>query len=185
MTSSIPDTTSELYPFETLSKQERLRLLFTLMWPCFIVDLPLHLLHGRWPNDSIRHAVIVLSVLLLSTWVVRRTVRCDLPGFHLVVVRGNEEELTRAMNYWESLRVTWLMLWRTVGIYLLAAIPAGVAFVVLVSKPNYEHFKSYYGGWPEFVLGNLMVWAITYFWILKAMINAKYSGFQLRVERTN
>src|SRR5260370_37296568 len=55
----------------------------------------------------------ILQFFFFTTWVVRRTVRLEFPGFHLAVLRGDAPDGTRKMSYGESLSVAWLICWRT------------------------------------------------------------------------
>ena len=70
----------------------------------------------------------ILSFLLFSTWAVRRTVRLDFSGFHLLGIRDDAADGTRNMTYGESLSVAWLIHWRTFLVYLPLVVPisAGV-----------------------------------------------------------
>jgi hypothetical protein len=115
----------------------------------------------------------ILQFFLFATWVVRRTVRLDFPGFHLLVIRRDAGEGTRAMTYRESLSVAWLISWRSSMIFL----PVFVAvWVVLRQQPQlYSPF-----GWLWSTVAELLIF---YVWIVKAALGKSYSGFALRLDR--
>ena len=164
---------------------DRLRLAWALAWPCAILGLIYSLARGRLglPDGSmaiewIDFAAGVLQFFLFSTWVVRRAMRLDYSTFRVVVIRGSAGERARAMNYPESLSVTWLLIWRTdlieclvLGVFLAVlwivrgTHPAGLSPFSLISQSL------------GFVL-EVLIFSL----ILKAAIRKKYSGFSLGLE---
>src|SRR5258705_5188880 len=108
---------------EQLSRAERLHLTWALVWPCALFSLAYGVLRGllrlsEVQLQSMDQVFGFLGFFSFTTWVVRRTVRLDFPGFHLVVIRSDAPDGTRMMRYGESLSVAWLISWRT-GIILL------------------------------------------------------------------
>lgn len=118
----------ELARPERLSRAERMELAWVLAWPCLLFGL-LYDLFRQAPQSAgaevrgLDTACGMVSLFLLSPWVVRRTVRLELSGVHLLVVRWGALEGTRAMNYRESLSVAWLICWRTsvVSVFMFLA----------------------------------------------------------------
>src|SRR5260370_18189739 len=87
-----------------LSRAEQLQLTWALNWPCVLLGLVYCLLWGqlRLSEAQLLSIDLVLGILaffLFTTWVVRRTVRLDFPGFRLLVIRGGAGEGARAMTY--------------------------------------------------------------------------------------
>src|ERR1700681_467927 len=79
---------------EQLGRAERLHLTWALTWPCMVLSLVycsfyslMSLRLSELQLGSIGWVVGIIKLFLLGTWAVRRTVRLDFPGFHLVVVR--------------------------------------------------------------------------------------------------
>ena len=168
------------------SPTERLELAWALWWPCALWDLlqslildQLKLMHTL-PQFSGSVAGI-LSFLLFSTWVVRRTVRLDFSGFHLFVIRDDTADGTRNLTYGESLSVAWLISWRTFLVYLPVIVPVIVAILILRWKPQpMPHYD-----WVEYPFILLLRLLILYAWIVKWALGKSYSGFSLRIDRSD
>jgi hypothetical protein len=164
---------------EPLRRVERLQLTWALAWPCALLGLVYFLLRGQLRLSeaqlhNIDQVFGILQFFLFTTWVVRRTVRLDFPGFHLLVVRGDAGEGTRTMSYCESLSVAWLISWRS-SMFLL---PLYVAVTVLRQQPQ-ELYRPL--GWLSTSVAELLIF---YVWIVKAALGKSYSRFSLRLDRS-
>ncbi len=172
-------TSTERNQPEPLTRVERLQLTWALAWPCALLSLVYLLLRGQVrlsePQlSNIDQVFGILQFFLFTTWVVRRTVRLDFPGFHLLVIRAGAGEETQTMSYRESLSVGWLICWRTSLFFL----PLAVAMVVLRRQPQELYHPL---GW---LLTSVVELLIFYTWIVKAALRKSYSGFSLRVDRS-
>ena len=170
---------AERQQIQPLTRTERLRLTWALAWPCVLVALVYGLLRGKVRLPETQLQVIdqvfgILEFFLFTTWVVRRTVRLDYPGFHLLVIRGNAGDATRTMSYRESLGVAWLISWRT-GMFFL---PLAVAMIVLRQQPQVLYRPL---GWLSTSVAELLVF---YFWIVKAALGKQYARFSVRLDRS-
>jgi hypothetical protein len=178
-------------PLDQFRYGDRLQLAWTLAWPCAFVDLTYELtkdhlgLPGHIKGGVIDLVVRLLLFFFFSTWVVRRTVRLSFPRFHLVVVRGNSGERTRAMKYRESLSVAWLLNWRATAMTLGIIVPILVAVVIVrgalpADRPS--DLLGLLGRFGSFGVGLLME-VLIFSLMLKAAIRKDYAGFSLGLER--
>jgi hypothetical protein len=173
---------------ERLSPTERLQVSWALVWPgalysatYFAVRSQLHL--SAVHLEAIDQVLSTLVFFLFSTWVVRRTVRMNFPGFRLLVVRKDAPEGTRQMSYRESLSVAWLIGWRLAAILgvMAAAITllAGIAF-------------GFAACWRPDLTDSSVIdlcstpaeFLILYVCIVQAALNKTYANFLLRVDRS-
>ncbi len=172
---------------EQLSRAERLHLTWALAWPCALLSLVYGVLRGQLrlsegQLQGLDQVFGILGFFLFTTWVVRRTVRLDFPGFHLVVIRGDAPDGTRMMRYSESLSVAWLITWRTMVI-LSPLLIAVIAVWVRLHQQPHELSQELYSPLGS-LLTTLAELPIFYFWIVKAAVNKRYSRFSLRLERS-
>jgi hypothetical protein len=171
-----------------------LQLAWALIWPTIVFDLvvwgPRDNL-GLTPQqvDSVDSILMMIGLFVIMPWVVRRAVRLNFHGFHLLVVRSSGEE-TRSMKYSESLRVAWLLAWRG-GIIL--AIVLGLIYAVLWAvrgtRPDiqFQQHVAYPGfrGLGKKLVVELvecaLVLIIFVIWTLKGALNKQYSDFLLKL----
>ncbi len=173
---------------EQLSPTERLRISWALVWPgalysatYFAVRSQLHL--SAVHLEAIDQVLGILVFFLFSTWVVRRTVRMNFPGFRLLVVRRDAPDGTGAMSYRESLSVAWLISWRVAAIFGLMA-----AAITLVVGIAFGFSACWHPDLNEGPLIDLCStpaeFLIFYVCIVKAALNKTYASFSLRVDRS-
>ena len=101
-----------------LSYRLRLRMAWELTWPLALLDfLLVFVFHGIFDTAAETWDSIwaVVSFLAVSPWVVRRALRRRY-GRLRVVVSGSP----RALRYQESLKVMWLLAWRTLVLSLVS-----------------------------------------------------------------
>jgi hypothetical protein len=162
--------------------EERLHLAWALTWPGALFDLAYQLLRAQLGLPAAKAAgidlvVAILGFFLFYTWVVRRAVRLNFPGFRLWVMRGDGGSGTREMSYAESLSVHWLIYWRS----LMILLPIHLFFAVLLRGTGlYDRFLWSIPGWLCCAAAGL---AILYFWLAGAAVGKRYSAFWLRLER--
>ena len=144
MSDAVVTLSGEIEEPVSLSRDERLQLTWALFWPCAIFSLVDWWVRIQFPFS------IAIGGLICSTWVVHRTVGLSFSGFYLVVVRSSGEE-TRAMNYRESLKVNWLICWRT--IVVLGFFGLAVALVLRAFRGGHQLFmdavSSIGSSWPR------------------------------------
>jgi hypothetical protein len=177
---------------EQLSYAERFQLAWALIWPCAAFSLLYWLARGflgfsRQQFTSVDLSVGLVQLLFFSPWVVRRTVRFDFPRFHLVVVRSQNGETTRAIGYSESLSVAWLLIWRTdVIMSVVHGLVSTSVWQVCGARPvffdlNYVTLPGVLGI-LRLVLQEALGLLVFLLWVNKAAIKKNYSGFSLRLE---
>jgi len=174
-----------------LGSAEKLQLAWTLLWPCAILGLLYWLVKDllRPTGQSLAtvdSALALCQLFFFAPCVVRRAVRMEFPGFHLLVDRRRPGEERRNPTYLESLSITWLILWRTAVIQSLT---------ILVM---YAAFRTWSGSVPVFLnlqypvlagvpgilrqLTDLLIELLIFFlWIIPAALRKNYAGFSLRV----
>lgn len=107
-----------------MSFREKLRLTWELTWPLAVLDLAVvFLLHGILDvsgetYDSIWALVMFFAI---SPWVIQRAFRQSYGGRRIAVVRV--PALPAAIRYQETLKVMWLLAWRTLVLMLVALVP--------------------------------------------------------------
>lgn len=183
---------------QRLSRAERLELAWALTWPQSVI-LVIHWLL-RAPRLSQGDLMIEmlwlapLGLFLFTPWVVRRAVKLDFRGFHLVVFRGGSSEATRGINYWESLSVTWLFTWRTIMIelmllFLIHASWASIHWLVTGNAPpkalDIMTIPSPGVAGLLRTLADQMFYLLLTFWVVKAAVRKCYSNFSFGIERTD
>lgn len=179
---------------ERLSYADRFQLAWALSWPCAVFSLLYWLARGLLGLSGQHLTPLDLGVGLFqlfffSTWVVRRTVQLDFPGFHLVVIRHQSGETTRAIDYRESLSVAWLLIWRTAVIFgVLNGVIFAAVWLVRGSRPlffdpNYVTLPGVLGILKEFQEEALSL-LIFLLWVNKAAIRKNYARFSLGFEQT-
>ena len=163
---------------ETISPAERLELAWALAWPCALLEFVQNLLLGQLrltedQRQNIEQVAGLLAFLLISTWVVRRTVRLDFSGFHLLVIRADAQDGTRTMTYRESLSVAWLISWRSA----LVLVPFFVTFLLVMDAPP-RH------GWLLHSVLTVAEFLTFYLWMVNGALNKNYARFSLRLVRS-
>jgi hypothetical protein len=189
MTNSI-SMTGALEQREQLSPNERLHIAWALVWPealyyatYFAVRSQLHLSAAYL--KGIDQTLDMLVFLLFSTWIIRRTVRTNFPGFRLLVVRRDAPEGTRRMSYRESLSVAWLISWRIAAI--LGVMAAAITLVAAIAIGLSSRWR------PDWNANGALIslcsmpaeFLVLYVWIANAAVNKTYRSFSLRLDRSN
>jgi hypothetical protein len=173
---------------QSLRGDDRLQLTWALSWPCLLASLVYGLLRGHAliPEEALQSIDLASSgflFFLFSTWVVRRAVRLDYPGFHLLVTRGAARGVTRTMSYRESLSVTWLICWRT-WMILMAAFVVFVAAVAIVTQQRPALDARLLWSIPGWLLNSVAELLIFNMWVVPAALRKNYSGFSLKLDRS-
>jgi hypothetical protein len=115
-------------------------------------------------------------------------VQLDFPEFHLLVIRRQSGETTRAIDYRESLSVAWLLEWRTA---VICGIVNGLIFaaVWLIQRarpmyfdPNNVTLPGVLGILKEFQ-SEALSFLILLLWVNQAAIGKRYTGFSLGFEQ--
>ncbi len=175
-----------LHDFEQttgLLSLERVRLAWSLTWPCLLADF-IHEVLMRQFYDTTRHLLLdelkvgICLAVFITPWVVRRTVRADFPGFRLTVVRPGLTGNARDMTYLESLSVAWLLTWRALALFLL------FSAVMAVPVAIFQAGSLFGGGWATTATAGAMLQLLVYYlWIVDAAVGKRYQSFSLELQR--
>jgi hypothetical protein len=112
-----------------LSYRERLRMAWELTWPMALIDLGVViLLHGflEVQGESADSVWAVVAFFGVSPWVVRR-------GLNLKYGRLRVQP---KLSYQRSLKVMWLLGWRTLALSLAALVPVSLILRALHLDAN-------------------------------------------------
>jgi hypothetical protein len=125
-----------------LSFRERLLFAWQIIWPLAALDFGwavlLYLVIAK--NESNLDSVYRLaSFFLLAPWVVRRAFAFPYSGFRLEVLR---EGAPSRLDYQDSLKVMWLLSWRTAILTLAALVPLSLLLSAITDKPLAESARS-------------------------------------------
>lgn len=105
-----------------LSYAQRLRMAWELTWPLAMMDAAVVLLLHGWFNaagETWDSMWLVISFFVVSPWVIRRALRRQYGPYKIAVVHRDRRD---TLNYQESLKVMWLLAWRTLVLSLVALV---------------------------------------------------------------
>jgi hypothetical protein len=110
---------------KSLSFRERFRMGWEMTWPLAAIDLTSVLVvHGLFePSGETWDSVWALVLLaVIWPWVIRRALRRNYGSERVMVVRTGTSGDRGALEYQESLKVMWLLAWRSLVLLLLAGL---------------------------------------------------------------
>jgi hypothetical protein len=159
-----------------LSLRDRFRLAWELTWPLAVMDLVVVVtIHGLLDvtGETLDSLWAVVAFFVASPWVIRRAFRRG----RIEAIRGGQQ--TGPLSYQESLKVMWLLAWRSTVLMLLAVLVlSGVLRLSGLTAGDLA---------PQGPLGNalglsgvdaIVSLAFTPF-LIPGMLRKKYRGFRL------
>jgi hypothetical protein len=156
-----------------------------LTWPLAVLDLAVVLfIHGvlDLQTETLDSIWAVLGFFLISPWVVRRGLAKTYRGTHVAVMSGGEERA--GLTYQQSLKVMWLLAWRSTAIALAALF----AFSALLSASGLKTQGLPTQGPLVNALGLNLVDAITsllfFPFLIPGMVRKRYRDFRLELRST-
>ncbi|MGD1094107.1 MAG: hypothetical protein ABSB35_19250 [Bryobacteraceae bacterium] len=105
--------------------RERFRMAWEMTWPMALIDLAFVLVvHGLFEpgNETWDSVWALISFVVVWPWVIRRALRQDYGGKRVRVVRTGTSGDPGMLEYQESLKVMWLLAWRSLILLLLAGL---------------------------------------------------------------
>jgi hypothetical protein len=156
-----------------LPYRERLHMAWELTWPMALIDLTvIFLLHAMLEvqGESADSIWAFVAFFAVSPWVVRRALNLR---YGLYRVRPR-------LTYQQSLKVMWLLAWRTLVLGLAALLPISLALRGL-------HLEGNFGGENPLVnnvglsLFDAACSLAFYPFLVTAMLRKKYRGFRLEL----
>jgi hypothetical protein len=164
-----------------LSYRDRLRVAWELTWPMALIDLAFVLLvHGFFDatGETTDSIWALASFFTVSPWVVRRALRRRYGRKKFEVVRATGPGST--LTYQESLKVMWLLAWRTLALSL--AVLLIVSLIFWVARVNHR-FSTDSPLWNNLDLSAVDAVSSLLFtpFLLPGMLRKRYRGFHLQL----
>ncbi len=168
-----------------LTYRERLGLSWRLVWPIFLLEilwdfLALVILEIRSPG--IEYLPGIPTLFLISPYLVRRMMAAKHPGFRLNTLRYG---VPAAMNYTESFKAMWLLMWRTQIVAMLLLLPLISLFGQLLNVqlstlvPKDAPFFNAVGQSVVLNAAELFLMPL----VMPGMFHKRYKGFRLTAAR--
>jgi hypothetical protein len=165
-----------------LSLSERIRLAWELVWPLFLFDLGaalfIYAVLGRERQD-LESVYVVVSILVVAPWVVRRALRRQFPSFQIVCIKDATESY---LTWQDSLRVFWLLAWRSMAAGLALLIPLSLLLNTLDWKPRLANSSRLLDVAGLSVL-DLISGLVLFPALIPGMLRKKYATFELETRR--
>jgi hypothetical protein len=173
------NTPSDMRNNGSLSAGEAYRLGWTFLWPVVLLNFAFWQLEGmfevsEWAAIAMQAANVVLAVFVWLPKAISRTVQSEFPRFHLAIRRPETDDLSRSVDYRESLRLSVRVAIWTCG---LAALP--LAWVRSLLTAGQNPGQIIINSVPVIALLSLPVWAA---WVLLLDVSKPFS---LRIVRTD
>lgn len=169
-----------------LTYRERLGLSWRLVWPIFLLEILwaviVHLML-ELHKPGIELLPEIPSLFLISPYLVRRMMAAKHPGFRLHTLRDG---VPAVMNYTESFKVLWLLMWRTeiVSLLLLLLISMFARFLnVQLSTlvPSAEAAPFFNAVGLSVVLNGAGLFLMPL--VMPGMFHKHYNGFRIAATR--
>jgi hypothetical protein len=166
-----------------LSYVDRLRVAWEIIWPSTLIETAWAVLfYGLLEADyqTLEAVHLVLSFFLILPFIVRRMIRKPYPGFRLQVLR-NEQDAN--IGYQESLKVMWLLSWRTLALMLLSLLPVSFVLSKLLDRQIKDLF-AFASGSPFANAMGLTIFdaignAVFLPLVIPGMLKKRYKGFRI------
>jgi hypothetical protein len=163
--------------------RKRFRLAWELTWPFALIDLSVVLLlHGVLAVSGETGDAIwaVASFFLVSPWVIRRALRREYGGSRIVVLRGGA--VSFGLGYQESLKVMWLLAWRSLVLALAALL--AISLALRVTGLNSYRFSTQDPVTNSLGLSLVEDGAdlVLFPFLIPGMLRKRYRGFRLELQ---
>jgi hypothetical protein len=167
----------------SLPYRDRLRLAWELTWPMALIDLAfVLLLHGilETQGETADSVWALVSFFTVSPWVVRRGLNLRYGVWKFEVVRTGVRG--PRLGYQESLKVMWLLAWRTLALSLASLL---VLSLVLWAARIGHHFDTNDALWNNLGLSATDAVSSLLFtpFLLPGMLRKRYRGFHLELAK--
>jgi len=156
-----------------LAYRERLRMAWELTWPMALIDLTVViLLHGFFDvqGESADSIWSVAGFFGVSPWVVRRALNLKYGSWRILP----------KLSYQQSLKVMWLLGWRTLALSLAALIPISLLLRVLHLDGNLTGENPLINNVGLSLVDAASSLAFTPF-LVTARLRKRYRGFRLEL----
>lgn len=156
-----------------LAYRDRLRMAWELTWPLALIDLVVVIvLHGIFnvQGESADSVWAVAGFFGVSPWVVRRALNRKY---------GNLRVRPK-LSYQQSLKVMWLLGWRTLALSLAALVPVSLALRALHLEANITGENPLMNN-VGLSLADAISSLLFYPFLVTAMLRKRYRGFRLEL----
>jgi hypothetical protein len=160
-------------PLMKLVYRDRLRMAWELTWPMALIDLAVVIfLHGflNVQGESADSIWAVVGFFGVSPWVVRR-------GLNL---KYGRLRIQPRLGYQQSLKVMWLLGWRTLALSLAALVPVSLLFRVLHLDANLSGENPLINN-VGLSVADAVSSLLFYPFLVTAMLRKRYRGFRLEL----
>jgi hypothetical protein len=165
----------------SLPYRERLRLAWELTWPLALIDLVFVLLiHGVFDTkgETADSVWAVASFFAISPWIIRRGLRLSYGSAKFEVVRRTNREAV--LSYQESLKVMWLLAWRTLALSLVALLAVSLLFAAMRSNFRVNTESALWNNLGLSAIDAVSSLVFTPF-LIPGMLRKRYRGFHLEL----
>lgn len=166
-----------------LTLRQRLIMTWEMTWPLALLDLAVVIvLHGmiEVQGEAADSIWAVLEFFAISPWVVRRALKRSYGAQRVAVLHHAEEG--PALTYQESLKVMWLIAWRSTVLSLLGLLV--ISLLLRVAAPNATHnfntddpYKNALGLSAVDTIASLVFTPL----LIPGMLRKRFRGFHLEV----
>jgi hypothetical protein len=167
-----------------LSFRERLRLAWELTWPLSLIDLAMVVvIHGaiNAQGEVLDSLWALVAFFGVSPWVVRRALAQPDKTWRVEAVsRG---VAAAKLTYQQSLKVMWLLSWRTIPLALAALFVFSALFKLLGVSVSGISAQDPLVNAAALSLVDFLTSMVLYPLLIPGMLKKRYRGFRLEVKR--
>ncbi|HTS74694.1 MAG TPA: hypothetical protein VMG40_00735 [Bryobacteraceae bacterium] len=156
-----------------LAPRDRLRFAWELTWPMALIDLAVvFTLHGivNVSGESADSIWAVVAFFGVSPWIVRRALN----------LRYGMLRIHPPLTYQQSLKVMWLLAWRTLALSLIALVPISLAFRALHVNTSFGDQSPLVNNVGLSTMDTISSLVFTPL-LVGSMLRKRYRGFRLEV----
>jgi hypothetical protein len=166
-----------------LTFMNRFRLAWEMTWPLALLDLAIVvLIHGAFDvqGEVFDTVWALIAFFGVGPWVVRRALEHRYADWHVVAVARGVE--AGRLNYQQSLKVMWLLAWRTIPVALLALLAVSALFRATgASLPHNAALDDPLVNQFGLSLIDTISSLVLYPLLIPGMLKKRYKGFHLEV----
>ncbi len=153
--------------------RDRLRFAWEVTWPMALIDLAVvFTLHGiiDVSGESADSIWAVVAFFGVSPWIVRRALN----------LQYGRLRIRPRLSYQQSLKVMWLLAWRTLALSLIALVPISLAFRALHVNVNFGDQSPLINNVGLSAVDTISSLVFTPL-LVGSMLRKRYRGFRLEV----
>jgi hypothetical protein len=167
-----------------LTFRERLRLSWELTWPLALLDAAVVVvIHGviEPQSETLDSIWALIAFFAVSPWVVQRALARRCGAWNIVVVTRLGEARAR-LRYQESLKVMWLLAWRTLPLALAAALAISALLRLLRIPTSVIDTQDPLANALGLSIVDSAASMILSPFLIPGMLRKKYRGFRLELK---